>query len=406
MTVEFEHGGPIDKIRTVTYIGAGMMGCVNSLVAAVSGYSVVLHDASADVLATATARQEGVGAYMVGIGYCTPEALAAGLGRVTRTPELGDALAGADLVSESIYEDRETKRSVFRQVDELAAPDTIITTNTSTLMVSDLEDAVERGDCFAALHSHLGAPLYDIVGGPRTSTETINTLRRFVESLGGTPMVLRKEHPGYVFNSMNGQVMRVAVQLVLDRRATVEDVDRAWMTARSAPMGPFAMMDLFGLDLMLDSWSAPATDAHNKALRERVVPFLTEFVEAGHLGQKSGSGFYNYPEPAYQQPGFAEAEPPSQSASDALLGALITAALTIEINGVADRADIDAAWCAATGQIVGPFGILERLGVDVFIAILDELRATRLVTAEIADAVRPHLVGGSLRSEPSTRCTR
>lgn len=387
MTTEFQHGGPIDEIRTVAYVGAGMMGCVNSLVAAVSGYDVVLHDASADMLASVIERQTGIGAYMVGTGYCTPDALEAGSARVTTASELADALAGADLVSESIFEDCDAKRSLFGRIDELTSPDTIITTNTSALMVSDLEDAVESGTHFAALHSHLGAPLYDIVGGPRTSTKTIDVLRRFVKTLGGTPMVLKKEHPGYVFNSMNGQVMLMAVQLVLDQRATVEDVDRTWMIERSAPMGPFGMMDLFGLDLMRDSWSTPTKDSYREALRVRIEPFFAELVEADRLGQKSGSGFYTYPEPVYQQPDFAHAEPPSETASNALLGALVAGAVTIETKGVADRADIDAAWCAATGQTIGPFGILERVGVDSFIAVIDELRVQGLIAVETADTV-------------------
>ena len=100
MTADFEHGGPIDEIRTVAYVGAGMMGCVNSLVAAVSGYQVVLYDASVDMLASVVERQAGIGAYMVGIGYCTPDALTAGLERVTTASELAAALVGADLVSE------------------------------------------------------------------------------------------------------------------------------------------------------------------------------------------------------------------------------------------------------------------------------------------------------------------
>jgi 3-hydroxybutyryl-CoA dehydrogenase len=391
MTGERVNGGPIDEIRTVAYIGAGMMGCVNSLVAAVSGYDVVLHDASDDMLGSVGERQAGIGAFMVGSGYCTPAALAAGLERVSTSADLADALADADLVSESIYEDRDAKRSVFRLADELAPPRAILTTNTSALLVSDLEDAVERGDRFAALHSHLGALLYDIVGGPRTSTDTIDTLRRFVETLGGTPMVLKKEHPGYVFNSMNGQVMQMAVRLVLDGHATFEQVDRAWMADRDAPMGPFGMMDLFGLDLMRDSWRRPSKDAHREALRTRIEPFLAEYVDSGRLGQKSGSGFYAYPDPGYQQPGFADAEPASEIASNALLGALVAAAVAIEADDVADRADIDEAWRAATGQPVGPFGILEDVGVESVIAVLAELRAQRLIAAETVEAVRSHL---------------
>jgi enoyl-CoA hydratase/3-hydroxyacyl-CoA dehydrogenase len=391
VTAESADRGPTGEIRKVAYIGAGMMGCVNSLVAAVSGYDVVLYDASADMLDSVGERQAGIGAYMVAISYCTEEQLDAGLERVTTAADLGDALAGADLVSESIYEDRDVKRVVFEQIDTLAPPNTIITTNTSALLVSDLEDSVRRGDRFAALHSHLGAPLYDIVGGPRTSTETIDALRRFVETLGGTPMVLKREHPGYVFNSMNGQVMFMAVRLVLEQHADVEQVDRAWMTDRSAPMGPFGMMDLFGLDLMRDSWSTPSDDPHREAVRTRIEPFLGALVDNGRLGQKSGSGFYTYPGPAYQQPEFVDAEPPSETASNALLGALVAAAVLIEAKGVADRADIDTAWCAATSQTVGPFGILERLGVEAFIAVLDELSDRQLIAAETADVIRSHL---------------
>jgi 3-hydroxybutyryl-CoA dehydrogenase len=151
------------------------------------------------------------------------------------------------------------------------------------------------------------------------------------------------------------------------------------------------MMDLFGLDLMRDSWSTPTKDAHREAVRERVEPFLTELVDAGRLGQKSGSGFYTYPDPDYQQPDFADAEPPSAMASNALMGALVVAAAMIEAKGVADRADIDAAWCAATGQTSGPFGILASVGVDSFIAVLDELRAEGLIAPETADTVRSHL---------------
>ena len=119
----------------------------------------------------------------------------------------------------------------------------------------------------------------------------------------------------------------------------------------------------------------------------------------GSLEALTPSGFANamlavredYPEPAYQQPDFADAEPPSETASNALLGALVTAAVMIEVKGVADRADIDAAWRAATGQTLGPFGILASVGGDSFIAVLDELRAEHLIAAETADAVRSHL---------------
>jgi 3-hydroxybutyryl-CoA dehydrogenase len=383
--------GPIEDIGTVAYIGAGTMGCVNSLVAAVSGYDVVLHDASGEVLRSLRQRHDGVGASLVSSGYCTGDQLADGLKRVSSTSDLAEALSNADLVSESIPEDRDAKRSVHRQADELAPPKTMLTTNTSTLLVSDVDDVVARGDRFAALHSHRGSLLHDIVGGPRTSADTIDVLRRFVESLGGTPIVLKKEHTGYVFDSINGEVLSMAVRLVLDGHATVEQVDRAWMRDRGAPMGPFGMMDLVGLDTLLDRWSRQTNDVFRDELRRRIEPFLVDHVRRGRLGQKSGAGFYHYPRPAYQHPDFWGTHLPSRVASDALLVALIAAAVLIEINDVADRADVDMAWSAATSLRVGPFALLERQGVDGFLALLAEQRTRGLVAPDSTESVRVHL---------------
>lgn len=188
--------GPIAEIGTVCYIGAGTMGCVNSLVAAVSGYDVVLYDLDENTLSMVADRQQGFAEHMVAIGYCDADAVPEALARVRTTSDPADAAAGADLVSESVVEQVDIKRDAHALFDRLCAPSTILTTNTSSLLVSEIEGAVERGGRFAALHSHLGSPLYDIVGGPRTTPETIEVLRRFVLSLGGVPLVLRREHRG------------------------------------------------------------------------------------------------------------------------------------------------------------------------------------------------------------------
>ena len=344
----------IEEIDTVCFVGAGTMGCANSLVAAVSGYNVVLHDTSEKTLAAVAGRHAEMGLFIVGSGYCSDDALAAGLARVRIASNLADATAHADLVSESIYEDREAKRELHRHIDAVAPPAALLTTNTSTLVVSELEDVVQRGGKFAALHSHLGSLLFDIVGGPRTEPETIETLRRYVLSLQGTPLVLNKENRGYVFNAMIGPVLTAALRLVLDERATQTDVDRAWMIERRAPMGPFAMMDLFGLDLILDTWRKTITDSDREALHARVLALLEPMVAEGRLGQKTGSGFYEYPEPSYAASGFLEAQPLSRDAADALSKALVEAARGLVANGIASTADVNMAWTAATGLAVGP----------------------------------------------------
>ena len=374
----------IDEIDTVLYVGAGTMGCANSLVAAVSGYDVILHDANEQNLQRVVEQHEGVASYMVQTGYCSDTAVTAARTRVALANDLEQAASKVELVSESVFENREVKRTVHRQLDELCPPGAILTTNTSALLVSDIEDVVQRGDRFAALHSHLGAPLVDIVGGPRTSPQTIGTLRRYVLSLGGVPLVLKKEHRGYVFNAMNGPVLAMALRLLLEDRASNEEVDRAWMSDRKAPMGPFGMMDLFGLDLMLDSWRNPSPNPRREELRSRVEPYLEEYVAAGRLGIKSGFGFYDYSAPAFQAPGFVNAEPVSQVASDALTVTLVRGALVLLKLGVATREDIDLAWTVATGYAAGPFAIVEHAGRERLRAMLDRQVASGLLTQEAA----------------------
>jgi 3-hydroxybutyryl-CoA dehydrogenase len=381
----------IGEVGTVCFVGAGTMGCANSLVAAVSGYDVVLQDLREASLDAVAGRHEGMAAFMVQSGYASREDIEAGRRRVSLVTDLADATAKADLVSESVFEDLELKRGIHRQLDEVAPSHTILTTNSSALLVSDIEDVVRRGDLFAALHSHLGSPLFDIVGGPRTAPQTIDILRRYVLSLGGVPLVLKKEHPGYVFNALNGPLLAAALRLVLSGRATQEEVDRAWMADRGAPMGPFGMMDLFGLDLVLDRWRHPSNDADREALRTDVVPLLSRYVEAGNLGQKSGRGFYDYPAPAFQSPEFLEATSASAVASDALLAALVRSAVSLVTKDVATREDVDLAWRAATGLDIGPFGIIGRLGVEAVQQVLKRQVTAGLLSPAAADATEVHL---------------
>jgi enoyl-CoA hydratase/3-hydroxyacyl-CoA dehydrogenase len=374
----------IDEIDTVLFVGAGTMGCANSLIAAVSGYDVILHDANKEILQTVIQRHEGVAAYMMKIGYCSSDAITAARTRVSLVSDFEEAASKPDLVSESVFENREVKREIHRRLDESCPADAILTTNTSALLVSEIEDAVGRRERFAALHSHLGAPLVDIVRGQRTSPETIDVLTRYVVSLGGVPLVLKREHRGYVFNALNGPVLAMALRLLLENRASMEDVDRAWMSDRQAPMGPFGLMDLFGLDLMRDSWQNLSIDPHREELRSLVEPFLNEYVAAGRLGVKTGEGFYDYSAPGFQEPHFLSAEPISQVASDALTVTLVRGALFLRKLDVATRQDIELAWTAATGYSMGPFAIAEDLGPDRFRDTLDRQVESGLLSREAA----------------------
>lgn len=356
----------IPEIKTVLYVGAGTMGCYNSLAAAISGYKVVLYDVNADTLARVPQRHQEFVAMLVGGGYCTAEAAAEALPRVRVTADLKQATAGADLVSESVFERVDIKRDIHRQLDALCPPHTILTTNSSALPLSAIEDVVMRGERFAALHSHLGSPLVDIVGGPRTDPAVIQLLERYVRSTGGVPLVLKKEHPGYVLNAILGPVMSAAMLLLIKGAATVEEVDSSWMRRHRAAIGPFGMMDLFGLNLIYDSWQYREEDAANREPRQGILDLLGPMLERGELGVKSGSGFYQYPQPRYQQADFLGSTIDNQQATDTLLVALLANALVVAGCDVAAPVDIDRAWMAGTYLETGPFATLDQLGVGAF----------------------------------------
>jgi len=386
---------PVAEIQRVCFVGAGTMGCYNATVAAVSGYAVTLYDIDAATLAQAPGRCEEFAALMVAHGYCAQADVAGALQRIQPTAELSLAVADADLVSESIVERLESKRAVHRQLDAACPAHTILTTNTSALLVSAIEGAVARGDRFAALHSHLGAPLVDVVGGARTSAATLDILQRYVRSLGGVPLLLKKEHPGYVLNAMLGPLLSTGMWLVSRGDASVETVDRAWMRHRNAPMGPFGMMDLFGLNLVCDSWRYRDEDEASAHLRAAVLDLLQPHVDRGELGMKSGRGFYNYPQPAYQRAGFVDEAADLSVAWAALAAAWIGNAVVLAALDVAEPADIDRAWTVGTHLDAGPFAVLEHMGRAAFLQLLAQQVAagrfdahkSRMVEAYLGDDI-------------------
>jgi 3-hydroxybutyryl-CoA dehydrogenase len=386
----------IREVSRVCFAGAGTMGCVNSLVAAIAGYDVVVYDLDEETLGRVSTRQLEFAPFLVGSGYCTEQAIAEAMGRISTSSSLDEAITQADLVSESVFERLDVKREIHRKLDQLCPPGTILTTNSSTLLVSDIEDAVDRGERFAALHSYLGSMLVDIVGGPRTSEKTIDILRRYVLSLRGEPLVLKKENPGYVLNAMLSPLLMSAITLVVDGRATAEEVDRAWMTHCQAPMGPFGMMDMFGLDLVFDQMHQQQPNPCIDALRVQATPFIGQYVDKGELGMKTGKGVYSYPGPAYEQPEFMESSKGHEAVYHALIAAVLQSAGFVALNGVAEPSDIDRAWMIATGQQLGPFGILKRLGSEAYLEICRPAREKiKLMTAEdtsrIDDYVKRYL---------------
>jgi len=300
---------PMDDVRKVCVLGAGTMGSRISLVSAVrGGYDVCVYDVSEEALRLAPERQKQMGARLIDAGALGQAELDDGLARITFTSDPAKAAENADILSESIPEVVAVKRQTHAQFDRLCPSRTVFTTNTSSLLVSDIEDAVSRRDRFAALHFHGGlGSLVDIMRGPRTSDETVEFLKRFARSIGEVPMVMKKEKGGYLYNTILGGLIRSALTLAAGGYAEPQDIDRAYMLVTRQPVGPFGMMDGIGLNIVLEAGQGLTRD-EPEVTQEQMLACVRSLVERGELGAKTGKGFYTYPNPAYQQPDFLTGE--------------------------------------------------------------------------------------------------
>lgn len=368
------------------------MGCFNALLAASAGYEAVVFDVSEEALAQAPARLEELANILNKQSFFPEHAFPAALNYIRYTNVMAEAVADAQLISESVPEQLGIKRAVFSELDTLCSDDVLITTNTSGLLVSDIEDVFGVGQRFAALHSHLGSRLFDIVGGPRTSSDTIDALHGYVTSLGCKPLVLNKEHPGYVINAMIGPLLTTAKVLVIEGIASIEDVDRAWMQSQNADIGPFGLMDLFGINVIHDSWQKP--NRRLPDLREKILGFIAPYIRANQLGAKTGRGFYRYPDPAYTSSDFLSLEYDLSFTNKVMLNALVESAIVIAQNEVASPVAIDEAWRFTMSVESGPFALLQSIGKEKFLTSHHELRSLGFGSEEASLLVAEYFSAG------------
>ncbi|MDA8933562.1 3-hydroxyacyl-CoA dehydrogenase NAD-binding domain-containing protein [Gammaproteobacteria bacterium] len=365
----------ITEINTVCFIGAGTMGCANAITAGLAGYKVIIFDISTISLDSLPLRLKETGNFLAMQGLVPQSEVENVISKIKTTNDLVVATAHADLISESVFENLDVKREVHKQLDRLCLPHTIITTNTSSFLVSEIDDVVsnDRGRLFAALHSHLGSVLVDIVGGPRTLLSTIDILERYVLSINALPLVLKKETRGYVLNAMLGPVLTTSMLLYQSGNATVAEIDRAWMNQQVVKIGPFGLIDLFGLNVVYESWQNPRPLSDYEINKAKIMTLLKPYIKLDELGAKKGKGFYSYPNPDYAQPDFLSVEDHLKEYNYSLLrSALINAAVILAVNDVASPDIIDNAWKVAMTSPSGPFELLNGLGGEIYLELLNE----------------------------------
>ena len=351
------------------------MGCANAITAGLAGYKVIIFDISTISLDSVPLRLKEIGNFLAMQGLVLQSEVENVISKIKTTNDLVLATAHADLVSESVFENLDVKREVHKQLDRLCLPHTIITTNTSSFLVSEIDDVVsnDRGRLFAALHSHLGSVLVDIVGGPRTLLSTIDILERYVLSINALPLVLKKETRGYVLNAMLGPVLTTSMLLCQSGKATVAEIDRAWMSQQVVKIGPFGLIDLFGLNVVYESSQNPRPLSDYEINKAKIMALLKPYIELDELGAKKGKGFYSYPNPDYARPDFLSVEDDMKEYNYSLLrSALINAAVTLAVNDVASPDIIDNAWKVAMTSPSGPFELLNGLGGEIYLKLLNE----------------------------------
>ena len=289
------------QITTFGILGAGTLGWRIGLQAAISGYEVLMVDLSPEVLAKAQHAQAGLLGKLVKHGRVSADEEAAVLARIAVTTDGAAFAKTVDFVSESVTEDIELKKRVWAGYAGMWKPGTLLTTNTSYLLPSQMAEASGDPTNFCAFHFHdvFEARVVDVMPHSGTDGKWVSELMDLGKRLNQIPVHVQQETPGYLFNHMLMAYLGAAGQLLAQGKASPQDIDRSWMGNMGTPLGPFGMMDQIGLDTVRHVTGA-RTDRRSRAFLEVIEPY----VAAGKLGVKTGVGFYDYPKPAYRDPDF------------------------------------------------------------------------------------------------------
>lgn len=282
------------EIKKVTVVGGGTMGKQIALNAAIHGFETNLVDSFPGVLEKVAVWSKEYLDGRVTKGKLSNEQVAETLARFHLIASIEEAVKDVDLVIEAIVEKLDVKRELFAQIDKIARPSTILASNSSTFVPSSIASATKRPDKFANLHYFnpaLQMELVEVVVGPQSSQETIDTLMRFAPQIGKKAIKVQKEIEGFIVNRLLGALNKEAWFLLENGYATAPDIDAGAEKGLGHPMGSFRLMDLIGLDVVYDIRNAKYK-AGNEA--EKPPKILEEKVQKGEFGRKSGQGFYTY----------------------------------------------------------------------------------------------------------------
>ena len=280
-------------MKKIVVIGGGTMGLDIAQVFAKAGLDVLVRDISDAIIQASEARLNKALGKLESKGKLTAEGKAELLGRIAFTTELSGA-ADADLVIEAAIENLDIKKSIFAELDAICKPETILASNTSSISITAIASATKRADRFIGMHFFNPATvmkLVEVIRGANTSDETYDTIFSLAQTIGKDPVTVA-EAPGFVVNKILIPMINEACDLVYTGVATAEDVDKAMQLGANHPMGPLHLGDLVGLDVCLAIMDTLYDETHDSKYRASLL--MRKLVRAGHLGRKTGRGFFDY----------------------------------------------------------------------------------------------------------------
>ena len=280
-------------IKSIGVIGAGTMGNGIAQVFAQSGFSVTLIDVAPPMLDRARAAIEKSLGKFVEKGKLTAADRDGAMGRLSTATSI-DQLAGADYVVEAIVENAETKRALFTSLDAIMGPDVILASNTSSISITLLGAATKRPDKVLGMHFMNPVPLMtlvEMIRGQATSADSMRIASDLCAQLGKTP-IEAADYPGFIANRILMPMINEAIFAVMEGVGTPEAIDAVMQLGMNHPMGPLTLADFIGLDICLAILNVLHDGIGDP--KYRPCPLLRRMVAAGHLGRKTGQGFYAY----------------------------------------------------------------------------------------------------------------